>query len=144
MNLEPYNTFLYSCTHKCRRACSWACMKWDDYFTSCMRWPGVNMPPQMRDDYSLHAALSLVGERASSACHKVILSILLTCTGKQLMCINWICNNYGHLVSDLVTRLNLCTLMWCWSMADSFCRLAQVSSYYIIEMRVPFYSVSSV
>lgn len=53
---------------------------------------------------------------------------------EQLMCINCICNRYGHLVSGLVTGLNLWALMCGWSIMDSFCHLERVSSYYGAEM----------
>lgn len=43
--------------------------------------------------------------------------------GEQLMCINCICNRFGHSVSGLVTVMNIWVLMCGWSITDSFCLL---------------------
>lgn len=63
--------------------------------------------------------------------------------GEQLMCINCICNRFGHWLSGSVTVMNVWVLMCDWSMADSFWLLEQVSSHYLLRMRTSFHSVSS-
>lgn len=138
MALLAHTPCSHLCTHKCRHACAPGAVR-NEMIISHHVWGGLGSGCHTKWGVIIHYM---------QPCHwpllHVIQTILLTCAGKQLMCINWMCNNYGCLVSDLVTRLNLWALMWCWSMADSFCSLARVSSYYIIEMRVPFHSVSLV